>query len=85
MTLSVYIIVSPSYGVSALVGESESQPSQWVEIPVPPRLDQSQHLQVLRSHNLSASISITKGIRNQNCRVSRECIYNGENDSLRLN
>merc|ERR1719461_1301737 len=29
--------VNYSYGVSALLGESESQPSHWVEIAVPPR------------------------------------------------
>ena len=58
-----------SYGVSALVGERESQPSQWVDIPVPPRLDQSHHLQSVSQHNLSTTFSLTKGGNNQNCKV----------------
>ena len=51
------------------MGERESQPSQWVDIPVPPRLDQSHHLQAVSQHNLSTTFTLTKGGNNQNCKV----------------
>ena len=56
--------------MSALLGESESQPSHWVEIAVPPREDEDQHLQLIHTDNLTTTVAISTGVNNQNCKVS---------------
>ena len=58
-----------SYGVSSLVGAAESHPSQWVEVPVPPRLDTSLQLAIKSVTNNTAVLAVQPGVKNQNCRV----------------
>ena len=59
-----------SYGVSSLIGDSESHPSLWRDVPVPPRFDNSEHVEIVNNNNNSVIFTINKGIKNQNCKVS---------------
>ena len=65
-----------SYGVSSLIGEAESHPSLWHDIPVPPRFDNSEHVEIVNNNNNSVIFTINKGIKNQNCKVSSLSMFN---------
>ena len=51
------------------MGAAESHPSQWVEVPVPPRLDTSLQLAIKSVTNNTAVLAVQHGVKNQNCRV----------------
>ena len=55
---------------NTLINEKESELSSWHKIPVPPRFDGSEHVEILGTTNTSVSFIVNKGIKNQNCRVS---------------
>ena len=41
----------------------------WHHVPVPPRLDSEEMIDIVASNNNTLTIDINKGVKNQNCKV----------------
>ena len=58
-----------SYGVSSLIGAEESEPTNWFEVPVPPRFDNSDHLVIERRIDGSVTFVMSNNDKNKRCKV----------------
>ena len=56
-----------SYGVSSIIGLDESEPTNWFEVPVQPRFDNSNHLVIEKKMNDSLTFFISNNDKNQRC------------------
>lgn len=65
--------VTYSYGVSAVLGEEESEPTVLQEVPVPPRVGVSEHpvLVIEERSNGSVTFVINKADKNHHCKVTQ--------------
>ena len=62
-----------SYGVSSLIGNEESEPTGWFNIPVPPRFDETMRpilMFVVREKD-SVVIEINNNVKNHRCQVRK--------------
>ena len=64
-----------SYGVSSLIGTVQSEPTSWFEVPVPPRLDNSNHLTIEKKENGSVVIAMNINDKNHRCKVRYLDLY----------
>ena len=60
-----------SYGVSSLIGNEESEPTGWFNIPVPPRFEETilPTLEFVERENDSVVIVINNDVKNHRCQV----------------
>ena len=71
------LISISSYGVSALIGLKESEPTSWYEIPVPPRFGSSElpHLVIEKVANGSVTFAMKNNEKNHRCKVRNFFYY----------
>ena len=70
--------VTYSYSISTLIDSEESDPTSWLDVPVPPRFDQAEQLIIQTRANGSLTFSIENIDKNQKCEVEKYSVkYEG--------
>ena len=61
--------------MTSLIGSEESEPTNWFEVPVPPRFDNSDHLTIENRENGSVVIVMDNNDKNHRCKVRYLALY----------